>query len=103
MTQEVVDKLYEAMIRIYTNDIIDTDIVTNNDNQDLTPVPAAQVKILDGDGTLNSLTNFVSSIDFASTFNTLSGIFGFITANFDVVTALALVKHLENRAMYDPR
>ena len=102
MTQEVVDKLYEAMIRIYTNDI-DTDIITNNDKQDLTPVPAAQVKILDVDGTLNSLTNFVSSIDFASTFNTLSGIFGFITANFDVVTALALVKHLENRAMYDPR
>ena len=99
----MVDKLYEAMIRIYTNDIIHTDVVTNNDYQDLTPVPAARVKILDGDGTLNSLTNFVSSIDFASTFNTLSGIFGFITANFDVVTALALVKHLENRAMYDPR
>ena len=61
--------------------------------------PEAEDRILD----INTLTSLVTSVDLASTFNTLSGIFNFITANMDVVTAIALVKHLENRAMYDPR
>ena len=61
--------------------------------------PEAEDRILD----INTLTNLVTSVDLASTFSTLSGIFNFITTNLDVVTAIALVKHLENRAMYDPR
>ena len=59
----------------------------------------AEDRILD----INTLTNLVTSVDLASTFSSLSGIFNFITTNLDVVTAIALVKHLENRAMYDPR
>ena len=89
VTQDLVDTLYEAIVRVYTNN---TNIEDNDE-------PTAEDRILDG----ATLTNLVNSIDLASTFNTLSGIFNFITTNFDVVTALALVRYLENRAMYDPR
>lgn len=83
----MVDYLYDAIVKVYTN------------NTDEAEESVAEDRILD----FNTLTNLINSIDINATFNTLSGIFGFITANFDVVTALALVRHLENRAMYDPR
>ena len=85
------DTLYEAIVRVYTNN---TDIDDNENDE-----ASAEDRILDG----ATLTNLVNSVDLASTFNTLSGIFNFIITNFDVVTALALVRYLENRAMYDPR
>ena len=89
----MVDYLYEAIVKIYTNQ--------TDDEGGGVPEEAveAEDRILD----FNTLTNLVNSIDIPATFNTLTGIFNFITANFDVVTALALVRHLENRASYDPR
>ena len=59
----------------------------------------AEDRILD----VSTLTNLASNIDLATTFSTLTGIFNFITAQMDVLTAIGLVKHLENRASYDPR
>ena len=86
VTQELVDRLYEAVVRIHTN-------TTNTEEEE------AEDRILDA----GTLTNLVTNLDLASTFSTLSGLFSFITSNLDVVTALSLVKYLENRAMYDPR
>ena len=86
VTQELVDRLYEAVVRIHTN-------TTNTEEEE------AEDRILDA----GTLTNLVTNFDLASTFSTLSGLFSFITSNLDVVTALSLVKYLENRAMYDPR
>ena len=59
----------------------------------------AEDRILD----VTTLTNLAGNVDLQTTFNTLSGIFNFITSNMDVLTAIGLVKHLENRASYDPR
>ena len=87
VTQELVDGLYEAVVRIHTN-------TTNTEEEE-----EAEDRILDA----GTLTNLVTNLDLAATFNTLSGLFSFITSNLDVVTALSLVKYLENRAMYDPR
>ena len=115
MTQDLVDFLYEAIVKVHTNtreDICDGD----NSKQD----DVAEDRILDGQtftdlltSTLTNsperildgqtLTNLISSIDLGATFTTLSGIFGVITSQLDVLTAISLVKHLENRAMYDPR
>ena len=115
VTQDLVDFLYEAIVKVYTNtreDIGDGD----NSKQD----DVAEDRILDGQtftdlltSTLTNsperildgqtLTNLISSIDLGATFTTLSGIFGVITSQLDVLTAISLVKHLENRAMYDPR
>ena len=87
VTQELVDGLYEAVVRIHTN-------TTNTEEEE-----EAEDRILDA----GTLTNLVTNLDLAATFSTLSGLFSFITSNLDVVTALSLVKYLENRAMYDPR
>ena len=87
VTQDLVDGLYEAVVRIHTN-------TTNTEEEE-----EAEDRILDA----GSLTNLVTNLDLAATFSTLSGLFSFITSNLDVVTALSLVKYLENRAMYDPR
>ena len=87
VTQELVDGLYEAVVRIHTN-------TTHTEEEE-----EAEDRILDA----GTLTNLVTSLDLAATFSTLSGLFSFITSNLDVVTALSLVKYLENRAMYDPR
>ena len=87
VTQELVDGLYEAVVRIHTN-------TTHTEQEE-----EAEDRILDA----GSLTNLVTNLDLAATFSTLSGLFSFITSNLDVVTALSLVKYLENRAMYDPR
>ena len=84
--------LYEAVVRIHTN-------TSTLPLPSQVKHPEAEDRILD----INTLTNLVTNIDLASTFSTLSGIFNFITSNMDVLTAIALVKHLENRAMYDPR
>ena len=86
VTQELVDGLYEAVVRIHTN-------TTHTEEEE------AEDRILDA----GTLTNLVTNLDLAATFSTLSGLFSFITSNLDVVTALSLVKYLENRAMYDPR
>ena len=86
--QELVDGLYEAVVRIHTN-------TTHTEEEE----EEAEDRILDA----GTLTNLVTSLDLAATFSTLSGLFSFITSNLDVVTALSLVKYLENRAMYDPR
>ena len=90
------DIIYEALIRIHTNN-------TSHTNADIEETqikqPEAEDRILD----ITTLTNLVTSVDLASTFSTLTGIFNFITRNMDVITAIALVRHLENRAMYDPR
>ena len=59
----------------------------------------AEDRILD----VSTLTNLASNVDLATTVNTVTGIFNFITANMDVLTAIGLVRHLENRASYDPR
>ena len=87
VTQELVDGLYEAVVRIHT-----TNTHTEEEEE-------AEDRILDA----GTLTNLVTNLDLAATFSTLSGLFSFITSNLDVVTALSLVKYLENRAMYDPR
>ena len=87
VTQDLVDGLYEAVVRIHTN-------TTHTEEEE-----EAEDRILDA----GSLTNLVTNLDLAATFSTLSGLFSFITSNLDVVTALSLVKYLENRAMYDPR
>ena len=87
VTQELVDGLYEAVVRIHTN-------TTHTEEEE-----EAEDRILDA----GTLTNLVTNLDLAATFSTLSGLFSFITSNLDVVTALSLVKYLENRAMYDPR
>ena len=87
VTQELVDGLYEAVVRIHTN--------THTEEEE----EEAEDRILDA----GTLTNLVTNLDLAATFSTLSGLFSFITSNLDVVTALSLVKYLENRAMYDPR
>ena len=89
VTQELVDGLYEAVVRIHTN----TTHTEQEEEQE------AEDRILDA----GTLTNLVTNLDLAATFSTLSGLFSFITSNLDVVTALSLVKYLENRAMYDPR
>ena len=86
VTQDLVDRLYEAVVRLHTN-------TTHTEEEE------AEDRILDA----GTLTNLVTNLDLAATFNTLSGLFSFITSNLDVVTALSLVKYLENRAMYDPR
>ena len=86
VTQDLVDRLYEAVVRLHTN-------TTHTEEEE------AEERILDA----GTLTNLVTNLDLAATFNTLSGLFSFITSNLDVVTALSLVKYLENRAMYDPR
>ena len=90
------DIIYEALIRIHTNN-------TSHTNADIEETqikqPEAEDRILD----ITTLTNLLTSVDLASTFSTLTGIFNFITRNMDVITAIALVRHLENRAMYDPR
>ena len=88
VTQDLVDGLYEAVVRIHTN-------TTNTEEEE----EEAEDRILDA----GTLTNLVTNLDLAATFSTLSGLFSFITSNLDVVTALSLVKYLENRAMYDPR
>ena len=88
VTQELVDGLYEAVVRIHTN-------TTHTEEEE----EEAEDRILDA----GTLTNLVTNLDLAATFSTLSGLFSFITSNLDVVTALSLVKYLENRAMYDPR
>ena len=93
ITEDLVDYLYEAIVKIYTNQTDDEGGGVPEETVE------AEDRILD----FNTLTNLVNSIDIPATFNTLTGIFNFITANFDVVTALALVRHLENRASYDPR
>ena len=87
VTQDLVDGLYEAVVRIHTN-------TTHTEEEE-----EAEDRILDA----GTLTNLVTNLDLAATFSTLSGLFSFITSNLDVVTALSLVKYLENRAMYDPR
>ena len=89
VTQELADGLYEAVVRIHTNT---THTHTEEEEE-------AEDRILDA----GTLTNLVTNLDLTSTFSTLSGLFSFITSNLDVVTALSLVKYLENRAMYDPR
>ena len=113
MTQDLVDFLYEAIVQVYTNS------KDNMGTDGLEKEPVAEDRILDGTtftdlltSTLNSperlldgqtLTNLISSIDLGATFTTLSGIFGFVTSQLDVLTAISLVRHLENRAMFDPR
>jgi len=113
VTQDLVDFLYEAIVQVYTNS------KDNMGTDELEKEPVAEDRILDGTtftdlltSTLNSperlldgqtLTNLISSIDLGSTFTTLSGIFGFVTSQLDVLTAISLVRHLENRAMFDPR
>ena len=112
MTQELVDFLYEAIVQVYTTNKED---IGDTGEQEA----VAEDRILDGTtfsdlltSTLNSperfldgqtLTNLISSIDLGATFTTLSGIFGFVTSQLDVLTAISLVRHLENRASYDPR
>ena len=94
--------IYQAVVRIYTNNTSDNLSLDNEqplNKESQIEHPEAEDRILD----LNTLTNLVTNIDLASTFSSLSGIFNFITSNMDVLTAIALVKHLENRAMYDPR
>ncbi|XP_023329896.1 uncharacterized protein LOC111702442 [Eurytemora carolleeae] len=77
VTQELLDTLYEAISRIHLNQ-------TEAENRQLD---------------LTGLTNLVSSIDLTS----LTNIFNFITRNLDWVAAVGVIKHLENRAAYDPR
>ena len=112
MTQELVDFLYEAIVQVYTTDKEDMGDADQHE-------AVAEDRILDGTTfsdllttTLNSperfldgqtLTNLISSIDLGASFTTLSGIFGFVTSQLDVLTAISLVRHLENRAAYDPR
>ena len=112
MTQELVDFLYDAIVKVYTTNKED---IGDTGEQEA----VAEDRILDGTtfsdllaSTLNSperlldgqtLTNLISSIDLGATFTTLSGIFGFVTSQLDVLTAISLVRHLENRASYDPR
>ena len=94
--------IYQAVVRLYTNNTSDNLSLDNEqplNKESQIEHPEAEDRILD----LNTLTNLVTNIDLASTFSSLSGIFNFITSNMDVLTAIALVKHLENRAMYDPR
>ena len=98
MTQTLVDMIYDAIVRIQTNKTSSTFTPLTMEETEIKE-PEAEDRILD----INTLTNLVTSVDLASTFSSLSGIFNFITTNLDVVTAIALVKHLENRAMYDPR
>ena len=113
MTEDLVDFLYEAIVQVYTNNEVDVG-VSDEDREAI-----AEDRILDGTtftdllaSTLNSperfldgqtLTNLISSIDLGATFITLSGIFGFVTSQLDILTAISLVRHLENRAMFDPR
>ena len=102
ITQDLVDIIYEAVVRLYTNNTSHTISLDNHEAvKEETQIkhPEAEDRILD----ITTLTNLVTNIDLASTFSSLSGIFNFITSNMDVLTAIALVKHLENRAMYDPR
>ena len=114
MTQDLVDFLYEAIVKVYTTSQEDMGVGDDGEHEDV-----AEDRILDGTtfsdlltSTLNSperfldgqtLTNLISSIDLGATFTTLSGIFGFVTSQLDVLTAISLVRHLENRAAYDPR
>ena len=83
MSEELTNLIYESLVSIYTN---------QSDSESKVETAEAENRILD-----------LTSLDLTTTFNTLSGIFNFITANLDVVTAIGLVKHLENRASYDPR
>ena len=83
VSEELTNLIYESLVSIYTNQSGSASKVETEE---------AENRILD-----------LTSLDLTTTFNTLSGIFNFITANLDVVTAIGLVKHLENRASYDPR
>ena len=71
----------------------------NENTENTTTHLVAENRVLN----LDTVLNLASNIDLATTFTTLSGLFNFITSNMDVVTAIGLVRHLENRASYDPR
>ena len=90
------DAIYEALVALHKNS---SNLETIETSGETTNNLVAEDRILD----VGTLTNLASNIDLATTFNTLSGLFNFITSNMDVITAIGLVRHLENRASYDPR
>ena len=92
ITQDLIDAIYEAFLVVYTDN-------NNLEERLMNTSLVAEDRILD----VTTLTNLAGNVDLQTTFNTLSGIFNFITSNMDVLTAIGLVKHLENRASYDPR
>ena len=92
ITQDLIDAIYEAFLVVYTDN-------KNLEERLMNTSLVAEDRILD----VTTLTNLAGNVDLQTTFNTLTGIFNFITNNMDVLTAIGLVKHLENRASYDPR
>ena len=96
ITKDLVDTIYEALLVLHTANTTSLELINRNTTN---TTLVAEDRILD----VSTLTNLASNVDLAATFNTLTGIFNFITANMDVLTAIGLVKHLENRASYDPR
>ena len=90
------DVIYEALVALHQNS---SNLETVETSGETANNLVAEDRILD----VGTLTNLASNIDLATTFTTLTGLFNFITSNMDVITAIGLVRHLENRASYDPR